>query len=96
MSLTAIKRIGLLHRDKENPYLLVTISGDPITYGDGIIRIEIGLVEVEIEGRRVSISFDILLLGKNEAVLGMLFFREFNPRIDWITGQVEIWDTRRR
>ena len=44
---------------------------------------EIGLVEVEIEGQRVSTSFDILLLGKDEAVLGIPFFREFNPKINW-------------
>ena len=35
--LAAVKRIGLLYRDKENLYLLVTILGDPILYRDGII-----------------------------------------------------------
>ena len=35
--LLAVKRIGLLYRDKENLYLLVTISGDLIIYGDRII-----------------------------------------------------------
>ncbi len=43
---------------------------------------EIKLVEVEIKGRRVVISFNILLLGKDKAVLGMLFLKEFNPKID--------------
>ena len=37
MSPIAVKRIGLLYRDKENLYLLVTILGDPILYGDSII-----------------------------------------------------------
>ena len=37
MSLVAVKRIGLPHRDKENLYLLVTILGDLIIYRDGII-----------------------------------------------------------
>ena len=74
--------MGLLYRDKENLYLLVTISGDLILYGDGIIEIEIGLVKVEIKGREVVISFNILLLGKDKAVLGILFLKEFNPRID--------------
>ncbi len=35
--LTVVKRIGLLYRDKENLYLLVTILGDPILYKDNII-----------------------------------------------------------
>ena len=47
---------------------------------------ETGLVKLELEGRKVVISFNILLLGKDKAVLGMPFLREFNPKIDWITG----------
>ena len=43
---------------------------------------EIGLVKVEIKGRRIIISFNILLLGKNKAVLEILFLREFNPKIN--------------
>ena len=37
MLLTVVKRMGLLYRDKENLYPLVTILGDPILYGDSII-----------------------------------------------------------
>ena len=80
--LTAVKRMGLPYRDKENLYLLITILGDPILYRDSIIWIETGSVKVEIKRREVITSFNILLLGKDEVVLGMLFFREFNPRIN--------------
>jgi len=80
--LLAIKRIGLLYRDKENLYPLVTILGDPILYGDGIIWMEIGPVEVEIKGRRIVISFNILPLGKDKAVLGILFLKKFNLKIN--------------
>ncbi len=80
--LAVVKRIGLLYRDKENPYLLVTISGDLIIYRDRIIQIETGLVKVEIKGQRVSISFNILLLGKDEVVLGIPFLKEFNLKIN--------------
>ena len=51
---------------------------------------ETGLVKVEIKGQKVSISFNILLLGKNKVVLGILFLKEFNLRINWITRQVKI------
>jgi len=37
VSLLAVKRIGLPYRDKENLYLLVTISKDLILYGDSIL-----------------------------------------------------------
>src|SRR6266576_817270 len=93
--LTVVKRMGLLYRDKENLYLLVTISGDPILYRDSIIQIKTGPVKVEIKKRKIVISFNILLLGKDETVLGMLFLKEFNPRINWVIRQVKIWDIKR-
>ena len=40
---------------------------------------------MEIKGKKIIISFNILLLGKDKAVLGILFLKEFNPRINWIT-----------
>ena len=46
---------------------------------------ETGLVKIEIKGKKIVISFNILLLGKDKAVLGMLFFKEFNLKIDWVT-----------
>ena len=40
--LVVVKRIGLLHRQKEHLYLLITILGDPIAYRGGIINLKIG------------------------------------------------------
>jgi len=94
MSPTAIKRIKLPHRQKENPYPLVTISGDPILYKNNIIHFKTGLVKIEIERQKTVILFNILLLDKDKAVLGMPFLQEFNPKIDWITRKVKIQDTQ--
>ena len=60
----------------------MTILGDLILYGDGIIYFKTGLMELKIKGRNVVISFDILLLGKDKAVLGMLFLQEYNLKIN--------------
>ena len=38
--------------------------------------------------------FNVLLLSKDETVLGIPFLQEFNPKIDWIIREVEIQDTR--
>ena len=46
---------------------------------------ETGPVKVEIKGKKIIISFNILLLGKDKAVLGMPFLKEFNIKINWIT-----------
>jgi len=48
------------------------ILGDLINYRGGIINLEIGLVIISIEGKEIIMNFDILLLGNNEAVLGIL------------------------
>ena len=68
---TTAERLGIPCRLKENLYPLVTISGDPISYGNGVIRIETEPLELRIEERKVVVSFDILLLGNDKAVLGM-------------------------
>ena len=90
MSPAAIKRIRLPYRQKENPYPLVTISGDLILYKNSIIHLKTEPVKIEIEKWKVVISFNVLPLGKDEAVLGMPFLQEFNLKIDWIIKEVEI------
>jgi hypothetical protein len=65
-------------------------------YGDEIIYFETGLIELKLEGRRIIISFNVLLLGKDEAVLGMPFLWEYNPKINWTMGDIEFQDTKRR
>jgi len=47
------------------------ILGDLINYRGGIINLEIGLVMIRIEGKEITMNFDILLLGNDKAVLGM-------------------------
>ena len=47
------------------------ISGDPISYKNKVIHIETKPVELRIKGQTVIINFNILLLGKDKAVLGM-------------------------
>jgi len=47
------------------------ILGDLINYKRGIINLEIGLVIIRIEGKKIIINFNILLLGNNKVVLGM-------------------------
>ena len=41
-----------------------------------------GLVKIELEGQEIVILFNILLLGKDKVVLGILFLREFNLKIN--------------
>ena len=45
---------------------------------------EIRLVKIEIKRRKIIVSFNILLLDKDKVVLEILFFREFNLKINWV------------
>ena len=40
--LIVVYRMGLLYRQKEHLYLLITILGDLIAYGGGIINLKTG------------------------------------------------------
>ena len=71
MSLKIVKKLGIPCRQKEYPYPLITISGDLIFYKNKVIYIKTKPVELRIEGQIVIINFNILLLGKNKAVLGI-------------------------
>jgi len=73
ISPVTIKRMGLPYRQKENLYPLVIILGNPILYRDDIIYFKTGLIKVIIEKQKVVINFNILLLGKDKAVLKMPF-----------------------
>ena len=93
ISLKVIKRLGLSYRQKKDLYPLVTISGDLIIYKDKIIQLETGPMELEIKGRNIVVSFDILPLKKDKAVLGMLFLQDYNLKINWIIKDIKIQDT---
>ena len=82
MLLKIAERLEILYRQKKYLYPLVMISGDPIFYRNGVIRIKTEPVELRIEGWIVVISFNILLLGRDEAVLGMPWLREYNLKIN--------------
>ena len=66
------------------------ISSNPILYKNNMIYFKTGPIKVTIKGQKIIISFDILLLGKDKAVLKMPFLQKFNPRINWSIKTVEI------
>ena len=51
------------------------ISRDPVLYKDGIINLEIGSVQINIKRHNIIVNFNILLLGQDEAVLGIIWLR---------------------
>ena len=51
--------------------MLITILGDLISYKNGVIYLETELIQLQIKGWSICISFNILSLRNNKAVLRM-------------------------
>jgi len=49
------------------------ILRDLIVYKDGMIHLKIRPMELKLKGKHVVMSFNVLLLGKDKAILGMPF-----------------------
>ena len=49
------------------------ISGDPIMYRNKVIYFETGPVKLKLKGKYIIMLFNVLLLGRDETVLGMPF-----------------------
>ena len=69
--LKTAEKLKIFYKLEENPYLLVTILGDLISYRNRVIYIKIKPIKLRIKGQKVIISFNILLLENNKAVLKM-------------------------
>ena len=69
--LVIVERLKIPYRLKKILYLLIIILRDLIFYKNRVIYIKIKPLELRIEGRKVIINFNILLLKNNKAVLKM-------------------------
>ena len=67
--LVTVEKLKILYRLKKNLYLLIIILKDPIFYKNRAIHIKIEPLKLRIKEQRIIISFNILLLENNKAVL---------------------------
>ena len=66
------EQLGILYREKEHLYPLITILGEPVLYRDGIINLKTGPIQVNIKGQSITVNFNILPLGTDKAVLKII------------------------
>jgi hypothetical protein len=69
---STVEWLGLLYKQKLKPYALITILGDLVLYRDRMINLETRLVQINIKERDIIVNFNILLLGQDKAVLGII------------------------
>ena len=67
--LVMAERLGIPYKLKKSLYLLVIILEDLIFYKNGVIYIKTEPLKLKIKEQKVIISFNILLLENNKAVL---------------------------
>jgi hypothetical protein len=48
------------------------ILGDLVPYRDGIINLETKSVKVSVKGQSITVNFNILPLGQDKVVLGII------------------------
>ena len=50
-------------------------------------------VKISLSGRPMKIEAYATVLDQNPLILGMTWFKRFNPQINWLTGQIRFqWD----
>ena len=47
--LKVVEQLGILYKEKKKPYLLVTISEEPVLYKDSIINLKTELIQINIK-----------------------------------------------
>ena len=80
--LKVVERLGIPHKEKEKPYLLVTISGEPVLYKDSIINLKTRLIHINIKRQNIIINFNILLLGQDKVILEITQLKKYNLKIN--------------
>jgi hypothetical protein len=79
-------------KNKKEPYQLLTIEGNEVSYDDGVIHRETEQLQVRYQQKDMVFSMDITGISHHDAVLGLPWLRKYNPDVDWVTGQLR-WRT---
>lgn len=80
----ALTRLGLQTQEKNQGYSLRLIDGTEIGFGK--VTHETLPNNMELDGHKEQISFDITDTGTDEIILGIPWLRIHNPTIDWTNG----------
>jgi hypothetical protein len=82
INMTYVHEWDLPTRDKKNPYALMLANGEPIDSQEGIISKE-STAQVQMNGRKMTVTFDVAGIGSSDLILGLPWLQTYNPRVDW-------------
>src|SRR3954468_23684490 len=84
----AVERLGIPYQNKERPLKMVLADDSPVSYGDGVIRLETKPMAMTISGISEVRSINIMDLGTEDMLIGHDWLLEHNPIIDWVTDEI--------
>jgi hypothetical protein len=84
MSKETANRLNMPLKMLDRPYRLKVVDGTNINYQDGLVtQVTVPTQVMTNEGHASEVQFDIAPTGGHEAILGMPWFEEHNPEVDW-------------
>lgn len=89
MAPAIVKKLALRENKKKDSYQVTGGDGNLLLYNEGRIEEETDHLPICVHNRLTSTQFDITDTGQWDIILGIPWLREFNPQIDWTTGQVQ-------
>lgn len=89
ITMKAADRHGLQLQQKDEPYPLRVVDGEPISTNGGMVTEETVLSEmVMLDGHKEEIQFDIVYMDNHACILGVPWLKKHNPHIDWAKEMV--------
>ena len=81
-------KLQLPWKEKQHPYDITGAEGYAFKYDEGKVLRETDQLDVYIEGQKQDVIFDIMPLGGYDIILGQPWLHQYNPSINWRTGQM--------
>jgi hypothetical protein len=88
MSPQFCKRYKVETRLKREPFPLKAIDGKPVLYNNGMVTRETNELPLRLGRHREKLQFDITEAPGCDVVLGLPWFMESNPMINWREGTI--------
>jgi hypothetical protein len=88
ITMEAVNRCHLPWKQKEKPYPLLSVEGQPVSHNNGRVDRETDQLTFGISGHDTTATFDIIPIRSHDLILGLPWLQDENPDIDWEQGQL--------
>jgi hypothetical protein len=83
ITMEAVNRCYLPWKQKERPYPLLSVEGQPVSHNNGRVNRETDQLTFGISGHDTTATFNIIPIRSYDLILGLPWLQDENPNIDW-------------